>query len=98
MNKIFILICILSLVVSMAVPLITSSVYYYRKSKHQKEWNALKRQMELENKSEGDIRSAYFEYCKKLVQKYKDFFGWGIPEIGYINIRRGFYDTETVAE
>ena len=98
MVKYLIALIALCVVIGAGVPVFMSLVHYYRKKKHQCEWNAMKRKLELENKSEGDIRCAYFEYCKKLVAQHNDCMGWGIPEIGYINVRRYSDDTEAVAE
>lgn len=93
---VFIVLCV---IISVSVQaFIYDAVCYSRKKKHQREWNAMKRKMETEHKSEGDIRCAYFEYCKKLIAQHNDCFGWGIPEIGYINVRRYSDDTEAVAE
>lgn len=73
--------------------------YLGRKRKHQKEWNAQKRKLELEGKTESQIREAYFEYCKKLVHTHRDGIGWGIPEIGHINqVRRDADGAEALAE
>lgn len=98
MVELFIALIALCVIISTSVPAFMSAVHYSRKKKHQREWNAMKRKMEMEHKSEGDIRTAYFEYCKKLVAQHNDCFGWGIPEIGYINVRRYSDDSETVAE
>ena len=71
----------------------------YRKHRHQKEWNSQKRKLELEGKTEGEIREAYFEYCKKIIYSNRDSFGWGIPEIGHINqVRRDADGAEALAE
>ena len=73
--------------------------YLGRKQKHQKEWNIQKKKLELEGKTESQIREAYFEYCKKLVHTHRDSIGWGIPEIGHINqVRRGVDGAEALAE
>ena len=98
MIKSFITLIVLCVAISAGVPAIMSLMYCSRKKKHQRQWNAMKRKLELEHKSEGDIRCAYFEYCKKLVAQHNDCIGWGIPEIGHINVRRYSDDTETVAE
>lgn len=73
-------------------------VCYRRKRRHQKEWNSQKRKMELEGKTEGQIREAYFEYCKKIAHSKRDCFGWGFPDIGHINVRRCCDGSEAVAE
>lgn len=73
--------------------------YLGRKQKHQKEWNTQKRKLELEGKTESQIREVYFEYCKKLVHTHRDSIGWGIPEIGHINqVRRDADGAEALAE
>ena len=98
MIKIIIYLLAAYLFVIISAMVIFDIVHDNRKRRNQKEWNEIKRKMELEEKSEGDICCAYFDYCKKLIQKNNDCFGWGIPEIGYINIRRFSDDSEAVAE
>lgn len=74
-------------------------VHDSRKRRHQIQWNEMKRKLELEGKTEGEIREAYFEYCKALTKQKRDCFGWGIPEIGHINhVRRDADGAETLAE
>lgn len=98
MVELLIALIVICVIISAGVPAFMYLVYYSRKKNHQHEWNSMKRKLEMEHKSEGDIRCAYFEYCKKLIAQHNDCFGWGIPEIGYINVRRYSDDSETVAE
>lgn len=100
----FVVVAIIIAVILYHVILFGASVIYGiaylgRKRMHQKEWNKQKRKLELEGKTESQIREAYFEYCKKLVHTHRDSIGWGIPEIGHINqVRRNADGAEALAE